>query len=369
MGSTDETALSLTMDNVQVYENHMEMGGYGHMYLFGDYDEPTAKKTIHLNDTTFFDNTLGPDNNNSDYSVINISVGEINLNWTASKDEASGLYGNDANGLTIDSSNEIVVDIENIDFGTELSGNKNQGDDLVLSFYDEAADSSYTGRYSAADKATIYCEDYLCGNNADGDNDPSDDRTVHAVGNSMSATAKASSSFFGGTILKGDTTNTLKNFSHFYLSPSSCTYDFYIFETADTDGDGKLTDETWAVIWAQYNIVHAGSGGYRKSPFLGMLLPKSKSISGTSRDMYYAFTVGWQCDAGAAFAQSYLDTVTTSPGDMGIGQSWGTVSAPSYSTANPYSMGGTSYGLTTSRSSASGSTPVYMMRVESIDLK
>ena len=264
---------------------------------------------------------------------------------------------------------EQTFEATDIDFGVSETAADNGDFDIVVSYYDNGptTDVSVDSYYRAEDAATVLCIDGRCGTNADGDGDPSDDRTIHSLGSSSTADTDSYSQFFGATVVQGANDKTLNTFSHFYLAPSTCTYDYYIFESMDTNSDGSIDDETWTAVWTSFNVSGKGSGGWRESPHVGMLFPEHKrdSATGALRDMYYAFGIGWVCPAGSTPAQAYKDLVTTAIEDAGIGTSYGEITLSNYT--NKYYVGDVEqFEVSVGRSSTAN--PIYMLRTSVTDL-
>jgi hypothetical protein len=292
---------------------------------------------------------------------MNFFATNSTLTWSATVPGGSALSDNALSGL-FQSGENNTLNISGVDFGDSGTPGDNPHYDVFALAYEVGSS------FRAEDNASFICADHLCGNNADGDDDPSDDSMLHSVGSSLGATITTSLNHFGGTVFKGNNDQTLKEFSHFYYSPSTCTYDYYLLEAMDTDADGDPSDEAWTVLWRNRGVVPGSTGGWRPSGHVGLLLPPTKEDpSGVSRDMYYAPSVAWSCPAGATAARSYLNDYASSTDDLGLGQGWGYLRSSTYDATVPFSVSST-VSVTATQTSAS-QPDVFVLRVKAIDLQ
>jgi hypothetical protein len=367
---SDDGNLDIEFESVDIYEN---IGGdgfgtyaIGPLFIFDGMDI-----TMSFTDTSIFDNdSLSPSSAPSGSFLVS-AVSSVRLNWSKSIATASsGIWGNITGGLTLQSSGTLEVNATDIDLGDNGTGKENIGSDIRL---DQYSSDEISSQYRAEDESTFYCKDYQCGHNRDGDKRPEDDNATYTIGATSSAGSQKHSNFLGGNIFTATSLQTLNTFSGYYTSNSACTYDFYVFETQDVDGDGSVGNDQWVTTWVDHEVTHKGSGGWRDSEYIGNLFPKEKynATAGKKLNMYYALAVAWSCEEGAAgdteTAQAFDDDITSKPDDMGIGQSYGLIESQEYMTSARYYVGDVA-DLEVTVPRTGGETSIYLMRVNTQDL-
>lgn len=374
-GTISDVTITLDGVNVERNVNTGESTYVGPLYMFSSLGSAGAgyQYTMVYNDLVVANNISEA---TEAYAVpaalLELDSVSSTVNWSRTTPSASsGVYGNEKMAGIVYSSDEASHRFESdgIDFGDFGSGTDNVDFDITVSRQNWSSGTpTVTSEYRAEDAATFLCIDGRCGSNADKDGDPSDDRTIHSLGSSSSATTSTSAQFLGATVIKGENDKTLNNFSHFYLAPSTCTYDYYIFEAMDTDANGTVDNESWVTTWAAYGVTGKGSGGWRVSPHVGKLYPAQKEDpdTGILRDMYYALAVGWNCPVGSTAAQSYRDSIVSVTGDAGFGKSLGNITLSTYSPYGYYVGDVEQFEIDEGRSSTT--IPVYMLRTSVTDL-
>jgi hypothetical protein len=248
-----------------------------------------------FDDVAVFSNSTTSTNSDATSGVTH--SGSSELEWTGSSSQTSGAWLNEdyGPGLLIKSgSASFVADVA--DFGGSSSNNAD---------YDIDFTSSSGSAYYAPDDASFVCNNYRCGDDADGDGDASDDEETCEVGTTSNATHYDSyTNVLWGAVYLADTNATIESFDAYMSTTSGCTLDWYVLSSNPSSSAGGTW--TWEVVWADTNnSVSTQSGSWQNSGHIGLPVE-----SGTHYSLIYASSCSsTQYNIGPYYSQSsnYLD--------------------------------------------------------------
>jgi hypothetical protein len=287
------------LSGVDFYDNDSGFSSYGgSIYLSGGI-------SIDFEDVAVYDNGT---TSSSSYATSGVVLDIVDLTWTGSSSQSSGVWSNvDAgSGVYLKSSgSSLISDVA--DFGGASSNNAE---------YDIDFSSSNGSAYYAPDDASFVCNNYRCGDDADGDGDASNDEEECTVGNPSSSSSTHYDFYkdiFWGAVHLADSSATLESYDAYMSTTSGCTVDWYLLSSTST-ASGSNPTMTWDVEWAKTDqSVSTGSGAWHSSGHIGIPVE-----SGT----YYAMAYATSCSSLRNNIGPYLQS-SASNQDGGFGQSVG----------------------------------------------
>jgi len=267
---------SLVMSGVDIYDNETT-GNTGSYSIYFD----GSGGDVSFDDVAVYSNTAGVGGSSGMF------LGGLNLSWVGSSSSSSGVWANEDSGAGIYIGTSATnLEVDTVDFGASGS---NDNADYDIDF------SSYLGSaYYAPDDASFVCNNYRCGDDADGDGDASNDEEECAVGDLSTATHY---DFFEdvvwGSVFLADTSATLESFDAYMSADSNCSMDWYVFSSSSTLTSS--TTMTWTVEWAMHNQSTSGtSGAWMNSGHIGLPVESGMyySLAYVSDCSSYAYNVG-----------------------------------------------------------------------------
>jgi hypothetical protein len=237
-----------TLKNTEIRENHADEGYGGFLLLDGihnltnvDIIKNTADDYLgggaiyaefaayvhEFQDVRFIENQ-SVSTGSALYLAMNM------VKWSGTAAGSSSVVGNTTSSLDYASGaillNEAYLDITNVDFGAEDSGDSNGPYDLVL--------DATGANYWAPDAATFSCDPTLCGT-----------EEFYSMGGTGATTTPENGTLRAQVILSdSSTTATLQEFgwSIGRVSSSSCKLNFRVASTKVPTGNGAK----WDVLWS-----------------------------------------------------------------------------------------------------------------------
>lgn len=318
--------LSVEMTDVEIYENESpDESVFGSVYFEGD---STVTVDVSLDDVLIESNTAP--NLTGGHTGLH-AYGEMTLDWVGTTKTESGAYDNVVTGLIV--SQDVSFRADTVDFGEPGTPEDNESSDVF------ASDGvGGTGIYWVGDDRSFVCEGGFCGDDGDGDGDPSNDADVYTLGDPSSASTSDLTGQYRGVIVQVTEHTTLESFDAYLGAGSTCTVDFYLMGALDTDADGRSDDEDWSVWWSSKGHVGSATGTsavWQNSGRIGSFIaPQYEDASGVLRDTYVALGYGWDCSGSDTAVYAY-DFASSS--DVGIGDCIGYQSDLNYDTNGPYS--------------------------------
>jgi hypothetical protein len=217
---------------------------------------------------------------------------------SVSIEESSGSAGVTANdGVGVSLNPGGVFESTLADYGSSSTTNNETADiQTALSTYNPGVRSSFV------------CDEDTCGNDGDGDGDPSNDEFVCATGATSSSLTRTATGQYGA-LVKADRNSTIESFDVYMTGNANCSNDFYLmeFSSVSTSGSGK-------VLWRNLNVTNVRTTGWANSGHVGIPVTSGK---------YYASFVKTTCSSGSA--QSYYACSSSGPKNAGFGNNYGFV--------------------------------------------
>jgi hypothetical protein len=339
--------LTLEMTDVEVYNNASpDASVLGSVYVEGD-----GSVTVDVS----FDDVMVSDNTAPDLTSGHTGVhtyGALTLDWTGTTTTESGAYNNVVTGLIV--GEEVSFTADTVDFGVAGSADDNESSDVF-----SADATAGVGIYWVEDNRSFVCNGGYCGDDTDGDGDPSNDVAGYPLGNPSTASTSSSEGMYRSVIVQVTEHTTLESFDAYLGAGSTCTVDFYLLGALDEDADGRSDDETWSVWYSLTGVAGTATsttGTWQNSGRIGSFIaPQYEDSTGVMRDTYVALGYGWDCSGSDTALYGY-ETISTV--DAGIGSAVGYQFDNSYDTILPYSSISSVSGLT--MSDAATTTPGFI---------
>jgi hypothetical protein len=295
------SAYSQQLSGVDFYDNDSDYtnSDSGSIYLGGGI-------AVDFDDVAVYNNGTASTHSLASSGVVVDSSTE--LTWTGSSSQSSGVWSNaDAgSGVYLKSSgSSLISDV--VDFGGASSNNAD---------YDIDFSSSSGSAYYAPDDASFVCNNYRCGDDADGDGDASNDEEECTVGSTSSSTHyDYFEDVFWGAVYLADSTATLESFDAYMSTTSGCTVDWYLLSSTSTVS-GSYPTMTWDVEWSNTDRpVSTGSSAWHSSGHIGIPVE-----SGT----YYSLAYASSCSSSSQNVGPHFQSSATNQ-DGGFGESVGHV--------------------------------------------
>lgn len=270
------------------------------------------RNTVTATDMVISDNTISGTGTVGPNWTAWINTGDVLLESTSSG--TSAVTANSHYGI----SNYGTFSGDSVDLGEARTDNGS---------YDIAVSSG--GKYNGGTKATFICDTQSCGNNADGDDDPSNDEYECEVSTSVNSIGVGSASANYGNYYLADRTSTVESFDISVRSATgTCSVDYYFLE--------RTSSTSYEVLWRRLNVSTSGTG-LKNSGKIGIPVEKGKqygTIALVTCPTGSALSEGYNCstsvrkNAGFGDARNFLfvsnDTEVAVGSGMGLAESNGT---------------------------------------------
>jgi hypothetical protein len=210
-------------------------------------------------------------------------------NATVTLEESFGSAGVTANdGLGVSLQAGGVFESTLADYGSSSTTNNETADiETDISTYNPGSRSSFV------------CDEDTCGNDGDGDGDPSNDEFVCSVGTAN--TSFGNVSYGMGNQVKADRNSTMESFDVYLTGNRNCLVDFYLMERVSTSGSSG----TFKTLWRKLNVTNNASTSWLNSGHIGVPVESGKT--------YFTFTKS-TCSSGSVSNYYHYSSTAVNPG-------------------------------------------------------